>query len=237
LVNKIKPNIIPKYNLRTLPQMDRDNIKLYLTACEQLGVGKGDLFNLSDLYDKKNLIAVIQNLYALAKVVQSMPNYNGPVLEAKSTRPRSGSADSIPYKSPTTPAQSMRITQLTNKPTPVKTPARQPIPPQFTVSDPVAQYQMQEANKVIVNLYRELDEKEKEIQSLREKLEKYTSEESEKVKQKNLKEAKWNNFIWGCKLLGTGIIIGGSLVTSCYLYYNSFHGYQKNKYFCIRFNT
>jgi len=36
----------------------QDNIQLYLKACSELGIPKQSLFNISDLYDRKDLSAV-----------------------------------------------------------------------------------------------------------------------------------------------------------------------------------
>ncbi len=41
---------------------------MYLKACWRLGVPSSDMFATSDLYLKKNLTKVLQNLVALASV-------------------------------------------------------------------------------------------------------------------------------------------------------------------------
>jgi len=68
LINKIRPGTITKINTRPIPMLERENIQLYLNACCSLGVPSSDLFIVSDLYEKKNLGAVLQNLNALARV-------------------------------------------------------------------------------------------------------------------------------------------------------------------------
>jgi hypothetical protein len=80
LINTLRPGTIPRYNPRPLPLMERDNLLLYLRACEQIGMQKGDLFDISDLYEKKNILNVIAHIYALARLVQSAPDYTGPTL-------------------------------------------------------------------------------------------------------------------------------------------------------------
>eukprot|EP01114_Cavostelium_apophysatum_P010520 TRINITY_DN2435_c0_g1_i5.p1 TRINITY_DN2435_c0_g1~~TRINITY_DN2435_c0_g1_i5.p1 ORF type:complete len:572 (-),score=160.50 TRINITY_DN2435_c0_g1_i5:82-1797(-) len=80
LINTIRPGIVPKYNLRPIALMERENIQLYLNACEQLGVAKGDLFALSDLHENRNIMSVIQNMYALARLASTFEDYKGPQL-------------------------------------------------------------------------------------------------------------------------------------------------------------
>jgi len=80
LINAIKPNMIAKFYSKPIALMQTENIKLYLQACLQLGVAKDDLFSVSDLHSKKNMKAVISNIYALARVVQNQPDWKGPTL-------------------------------------------------------------------------------------------------------------------------------------------------------------
>ncbi len=51
---------------------------MYLNACTKLGLEKSDLFLISDLYERKYLSAVLQNIIALAELVERRPGYNGP---------------------------------------------------------------------------------------------------------------------------------------------------------------
>jgi hypothetical protein len=41
---------------------------LYLNACSALGIARQSLFNVSDLYDRKDMAAVLGNMQALARV-------------------------------------------------------------------------------------------------------------------------------------------------------------------------
>eukprot|EP00005_Dracoamoeba_jomungandri_P014294 CAMPEP_0174267818 /NCGR_PEP_ID=MMETSP0439-20130205/35002_1 /TAXON_ID=0 /ORGANISM="Stereomyxa ramosa, Strain Chinc5" /LENGTH=358 /DNA_ID=CAMNT_0015355539 /DNA_START=103 /DNA_END=1176 /DNA_ORIENTATION=- len=59
LMNCIAPGIIPKINERPIALYERENITKYLVACEKIGIRKEDLFTVSDLYEEKYLLAVI----------------------------------------------------------------------------------------------------------------------------------------------------------------------------------
>eukprot|EP01102_Stenamoeba_stenopodia_P007925 TRINITY_DN2236_c0_g1_i4.p1 TRINITY_DN2236_c0_g1~~TRINITY_DN2236_c0_g1_i4.p1 ORF type:complete len:509 (-),score=137.76 TRINITY_DN2236_c0_g1_i4:70-1596(-) len=71
LINAIRPNAIAKIDtrnsLRFGPAVSRENIKIYLDRCVMLGIPKSELFNISDLYDKKDLAAVVRNILALKR--------------------------------------------------------------------------------------------------------------------------------------------------------------------------
>ena len=56
LINCIYPNIVRKIGLKDLPLMHRDNIQMYISACARIKVR--ETFNVSDLYEKKDLSAV-----------------------------------------------------------------------------------------------------------------------------------------------------------------------------------
>ena len=53
----------------------QENIGHYLKACWRLGIQSVDLFATSDLYLKKNLPKVTQNLLALAKFASTVSKY------------------------------------------------------------------------------------------------------------------------------------------------------------------
>jgi len=70
LVNKIKSGIIKKYNNKSNLHvlMERENIELYLDACNRLGMDKSYLFATADLHSRRSMSAVLQNLQALSKL-------------------------------------------------------------------------------------------------------------------------------------------------------------------------
>eukprot|EP01113_Clastostelium_recurvatum_P007220 TRINITY_DN13351_c0_g1_i2.p1 TRINITY_DN13351_c0_g1~~TRINITY_DN13351_c0_g1_i2.p1 ORF type:complete len:461 (-),score=19.92 TRINITY_DN13351_c0_g1_i2:61-1443(-) len=81
LLNSIRPGIIPRYETLPLPLMERQNIQFYLKGCAQLGVPSHELFTLSDLYDKKQLSSVLLNLYAVWRIAEAIPGYQGPTVQ------------------------------------------------------------------------------------------------------------------------------------------------------------
>jgi len=84
LVNKIRSDTIDTIHDRPISLLERENIRFYLEACEKLGVRKEDLFTLADLYEEKYLLAVVQNIYALAQVAERRSTWNGPNLKRPS---------------------------------------------------------------------------------------------------------------------------------------------------------
>eukprot|EP01098_Paradermamoeba_levis_P003671 TRINITY_DN1647_c0_g1_i1.p1 TRINITY_DN1647_c0_g1~~TRINITY_DN1647_c0_g1_i1.p1 ORF type:complete len:527 (+),score=161.20 TRINITY_DN1647_c0_g1_i1:1671-3251(+) len=80
IVNQIWPGTIKVINKRPIALMEMENIGNYLKACWKLGVPSAELFVASDLYLKKSVPSVIQNLYSLARLAQSQPDWDGPRL-------------------------------------------------------------------------------------------------------------------------------------------------------------
>eukprot|EP01099_Mayorella_cantabrigiensis_P007294 TRINITY_DN642_c0_g1_i1.p1 TRINITY_DN642_c0_g1~~TRINITY_DN642_c0_g1_i1.p1 ORF type:complete len:315 (+),score=75.21 TRINITY_DN642_c0_g1_i1:120-1064(+) len=81
VINSLKNGIVKKMNFEDLNVMkERENIQSYLTACQQLGVPSHELFSISDLHERKDLNSVLNNIYALGRVAQSLPNFDGPIL-------------------------------------------------------------------------------------------------------------------------------------------------------------
>ena len=93
LLNKIRPNIIKKFNTREIALMEIENIKLYLEGCWKLGVPSSCLFVSSDLYKARGMNEVLNNLEALSKIAARIPTYKGPVLEIHE-RERGGASSS-----------------------------------------------------------------------------------------------------------------------------------------------
>jgi len=75
LINSIKPGTIQAIHTKPIPLLEMENIQTYLNACVALGVPTGDLFTVSDLYERKMLSSVNRNLCALARVAQNIPEY------------------------------------------------------------------------------------------------------------------------------------------------------------------
>jgi hypothetical protein len=87
LINAIKPGSIRKILTSPMPFKQMENINAYTQACTKIGVPQQDSFVTVDLYEGKNLPAVVRNLHSLGRVAQSTAGFSGPSLGAKlSTR-------------------------------------------------------------------------------------------------------------------------------------------------------
>eukprot|EP00761_Pharyngomonas_kirbyi_P011977 gb/GECH01012003.1/.p1 GENE.gb/GECH01012003.1/~~gb/GECH01012003.1/.p1 ORF type:complete len:290 (+),score=74.46 gb/GECH01012003.1/:1-870(+) len=83
LANRIKPGSIKKVNNMKMPFMQMENINSFLEFAKNIGVSSHDLFMTIDLFEGKNIPQVIQCLYAIGSVAQSLPGYNGPKIGTK----------------------------------------------------------------------------------------------------------------------------------------------------------
>lgn len=84
LVNAIKPGTIKKiHETPNTPIMQMQNISSFLHGCEILGVRKSDLFDATDLFQKKNATGVISTIHALGRVSQNVKGFKGPYLTSR----------------------------------------------------------------------------------------------------------------------------------------------------------
>lgn len=70
MMNKIEPGCIPKIDTRDIPLVHVENINKYLKACWNLGVPSSDMFVTSDLFQRRGLLQVVQNLHSVARLCQ-----------------------------------------------------------------------------------------------------------------------------------------------------------------------
>lgn len=82
LMNILSPNAIKKINQGSMAFKLMENIGNFLTAAEAYGVNKLDLFQTVDLYEGRNMSAVVSAIHALGRKAQAN-GYNGPVLGPK----------------------------------------------------------------------------------------------------------------------------------------------------------
>jgi hypothetical protein len=84
LANKIKPGSVAKISTMKMPFKQMENIANYLSACTALGMPTFESFQTVDLFEGKNMAAVVTNLHSLGRIAQSMPAYaGGPALGVK----------------------------------------------------------------------------------------------------------------------------------------------------------
>ncbi|CAH1785932.1 unnamed protein product [Owenia fusiformis] len=79
LINALRPGSVKKINAGSMAFKLMENINQFLTGCENFGVQKQDLFQTVDLYEKQNMVAVVNAIHALGRAAQKN-GYNGPVL-------------------------------------------------------------------------------------------------------------------------------------------------------------
>lgn len=86
LLNKLIPGSCPDFKTDDLvPLQELSNISYYLDVCWSLGLPSDEVFTSADLYHKKNLPQVYQNVYALALFAPSL-GWEGVLMEASATR-------------------------------------------------------------------------------------------------------------------------------------------------------
>ncbi|GFR84561.1 transgelin [Elysia marginata] len=82
LVNKIKPDSVKKINASKMPFHQMENIGKFLSACEDMGIHKHDMFQTADLFDKTNMPQVVNGIFALGRKAPKV-GYTGPTLGPK----------------------------------------------------------------------------------------------------------------------------------------------------------
>lgn len=84
MMNKLKPGLIPKIQMSSMPFKQMENVSAFVRACRSIGVAEFDLFETVDLYNQSNLGQVVQCIHALGRAIQkTMPDYKGPILGVK----------------------------------------------------------------------------------------------------------------------------------------------------------
>jgi len=83
LLNAINPGSIRKVNTNSrMAFVQMENTGNFLESCVKFGVKKEDLFQTADLFDKTNMVAVLNGIYALGRKAQTA-GFNGPSLGAR----------------------------------------------------------------------------------------------------------------------------------------------------------
>jgi len=79
IVNSIVPGSIKSIRVGTLPFHMMENINSFIQACTTVfGMPTTDVFQTVDLYEGKNMTAVVSNLHALGRLCSKLPGYSGP---------------------------------------------------------------------------------------------------------------------------------------------------------------
>eukprot|EP00742_Colponemidia_sp_Colp-10_P005575 GILJ01005958.1.p1 GENE.GILJ01005958.1~~GILJ01005958.1.p1 ORF type:complete len:401 (-),score=53.83 GILJ01005958.1:179-1381(-) len=81
LINALSPGRIKRINHTPMPFKQMENISAFIQGCRDLGVAEADLCSTLDLYEEKDLNAVVSCIHALGRAVQkNLPGYRGPRL-------------------------------------------------------------------------------------------------------------------------------------------------------------
>ncbi|KAF0288054.1 Muscle-specific protein 20 [Amphibalanus amphitrite] len=83
LMNKLSPGSVSKIQTSGGSFKLRENIERFQKAAKAYGVPEEEIFQTADLYDMRNIPQVTLSLYALARLTQKHPEYNGPSLGPK----------------------------------------------------------------------------------------------------------------------------------------------------------
>lgn len=98
VINAFRPGLISRINTAHAPFPEMENITAFLAACRALGVAEYSLFDTKDLYEKRDMMAVVRCMNVLGVTVQSTtPDFKGPwlgkrVLQLSCLAARSGFA-------------------------------------------------------------------------------------------------------------------------------------------------
>ena len=83
VANRVVPLSVKKIAQSTMPFKQMENISHYVEACTHLGVPAQDLFMTVDLWEAKDMRAVVRNIHSLGRVAQTIDTFGGPHLGAK----------------------------------------------------------------------------------------------------------------------------------------------------------
>ncbi|GLV43638.1 uncharacterized protein CBL_07035 [Carabus blaptoides fortunei] len=83
LINKIAPGSVKKIQSKGTNFQLMENIQRFQAAVKKYGVPEEEIFQTADLFEKRNIPQVTLCLYALARMTQKHPEYNGPAMGPK----------------------------------------------------------------------------------------------------------------------------------------------------------
>ncbi|XP_031842560.1 myophilin [Nomia melanderi] len=83
LINKLAPGSVKKIQERGTNFQLMENIQRFQAAIKNYGVPQEEIFQTADLFERRNIPQVTLCLYALGRITQKHPEYNGPGLGPK----------------------------------------------------------------------------------------------------------------------------------------------------------
>ena len=89
LLNAVKPGTIKKVNKSAIAAFQMENITLFIRALREFGVAEQDLFTTLDLYEAKNMDAVLRGILSFGRAIQRVvPDFPGPTLGVREAAKR-----------------------------------------------------------------------------------------------------------------------------------------------------
>jgi len=71
LLNKLFPKLAIRTNTKGEYAL-RENVSVFLTACQHIGLREEDCFAVNDLWEQKNLAQVVSTLYSIADLAHTV---------------------------------------------------------------------------------------------------------------------------------------------------------------------
>ncbi|KAJ2959329.1 hypothetical protein NQZ79_g5244 [Umbelopsis isabellina] len=84
LVNKLRPNTIKQVGAKDLPFVKMDNITRFLQGARQLGLNTAQLFETIDLFEAKDMTAVINTILTIEKI-HTKRKFSEPIIKYKTS--------------------------------------------------------------------------------------------------------------------------------------------------------
>ncbi|XP_019870240.1 muscle-specific protein 20 [Aethina tumida] len=83
LANKLSPGSVKKIQTKGTNFQLMENIQRFQAAAKAYGLPQEEIFQTADLFERRNIPQVALSLYALGRITQKHPEYNGPSLGPK----------------------------------------------------------------------------------------------------------------------------------------------------------
>jgi len=80
VINTLQPGSVKSISTSESSFKEMENINKFTEACRKYGVPDHDLFQTVDLYERKDLNAVVGTIFALGRTAHTHPEWKGPLL-------------------------------------------------------------------------------------------------------------------------------------------------------------
>ncbi|GAB1598020.1 myophilin-like [Argonauta hians] len=82
-INKLLPGSVKKIETKGTGFVLMQNLERFQAALKKYGVPETEVFQTVDLYERKNIPQVVLCIFAIGRVAQTRPDFNGPILGPK----------------------------------------------------------------------------------------------------------------------------------------------------------